>query len=309
MEYNVLNISGGKDSTAMLLLALKEMRPENIICVFADTGNEAQPTYQYIDYLQDILCVEIRRVKADFTEALRRKRELTVPVKWAKSGVSEEKQQRVIEACQPSGNPFLDLCMYYGMFPSAKARFCTKDLKIFPIQNQIYLPLIERGHTIVSWQGVRKEESKSRAKLKEREAISEKVSIYRPLLEWTHEEVFGIHRKYGVEPNPLYKMGFARVGCFPCHFSRKDDLYHIQARFPGEVDRLTEWEILVQRTSRRDDNSNRFFCRKNKRGGFLTAREVFTWSKTTRGGKNFDLFKTAEYQDTDTCESIYGLCE
>lgn len=64
---NILSISGGKDSTAMLLLAI-ERDVEDMMCVFADTGNEHKYTYEYIDYLEQKLGVTINRVKADYKE-------------------------------------------------------------------------------------------------------------------------------------------------------------------------------------------------------------------------------------------------
>lgn len=50
-KCNVISVSGGKDSTAMLTLAV-EQQVENLIAVFADTGHEHPLTYRYVDYLE-----------------------------------------------------------------------------------------------------------------------------------------------------------------------------------------------------------------------------------------------------------------
>lgn len=49
--HNIVSISGGKDSTATLLLAIA-LETENLQAVFADTGNEHEQTNEYLDYLE-----------------------------------------------------------------------------------------------------------------------------------------------------------------------------------------------------------------------------------------------------------------
>ena len=43
IDHNVISFSGGKDSTAMLLLAIERDTPD-LSVVFADTGNEHEQT-------------------------------------------------------------------------------------------------------------------------------------------------------------------------------------------------------------------------------------------------------------------------
>ena len=51
VEHNVISYSDGKDSTAMLLLAI-EQQAEHLQAVFADTGNEHPSTYEYVRYVE-----------------------------------------------------------------------------------------------------------------------------------------------------------------------------------------------------------------------------------------------------------------
>lgn len=276
---NVLSISGGKDSAAMWILAKKELGVE-VMPVFCDTGNEHPLTYEYVDYLENQLG-PVKRIKADFSEKIARKRH-TVQTKWRDEGISEEIIQKALEMLHPTGNPFLDLCIWKGRFPSTKARFCTQELKIIPTLEQIYIPLLEQGDKVISWQGVRAAESTARAKLSEREDTPEGYSINRPLLRWSAREVFDLHKKHKIEPNPLYKLGMGRVGCMPCINANKAELYEIQRRFPEQVKRIAEWERIVSQASKRQRAT--FFFSPDGEGGYDDVYGVVEWSKTAYGG-------------------------
>ena len=41
---------------------------------------------------------------------------------------------------------------------------------------------------------------------------------------WTLKDVVAIHQRHGLNLNPLYGMGFERVGCLPCINSSKNDI-------------------------------------------------------------------------------------
>lgn len=72
---HVVSLSGGKDSTATMLLALEQQSRESLRFVFADTGNEHEATYEYVmDYLQAALDIRIDVVRADFSEEFATKR-------------------------------------------------------------------------------------------------------------------------------------------------------------------------------------------------------------------------------------------
>ena len=118
---NMVSVSGGKDSTATLVLAIALDVP-NLRAVFEDTGHEHQATYDYIGYLEDRTGIQIERVRANFDAQIERKRQY-IDTKWREEGVAEEKIDRALAVLHPTGNPFLDLCLWKGRFPSTKARF------------------------------------------------------------------------------------------------------------------------------------------------------------------------------------------
>ena len=316
MEHNIISVSGGKDSTALLLLAI-ERQAENMQAVFADTGNEHEQTYDYVRYLERATGVSIRWVKADFTARIAGKREYVL-TKWSGKGVAQADIDRAAAALVPTGNPFLDLCIWKGRFPSSKAAFCSEELKRNPIINQVQHPILEAGNDIQSWQGVRRDESLRRSTLPERNLKlthdnGAELWNYRPILDWTAEDTFTMHRKHGIKHNPLYEQGMGRVGCMPCINCRKDELLEISKRFPDAIDRIREWEAAVGAASKRAYST--FFNLESLGPGkeaieYYAAENidaVVQWSKTSRGGKQFDFLRIEN--DGPSCSSIYGLCE
>ena len=352
---HVVSMSGGKDSTACALLALKTHAREEIRFVFADTGNEHPLVYEYLDYLEGRLDIEIVRLKRDFREWWWRRRDyvrdvwpekLVKPVRtqvgtrvvaeFDEDEIDEDGQRKEInydvgifelrpaftreEADAvvaralvtyekgPTGNPYLDLCIIKGRFPSRRAQFCTQFLKTEPL-TEYAIGIIDQGHQVWSWQGVRAEESPGRAKALEFEEVGGGLFNFRPIKHWTAEQVFEAHRAGGVEPNPLYKLGMKRVGCMPCINASKAEISEIFRRFPEQFDRIEEWESLVRLAGKRHNISSFFPAPEDGRAERQgrNIREVIRWAQTTRGGKQFDLIKATE--ELPACSSAYGLCE
>lgn len=355
-RVNLLSISGGKDSTAMLLHAIE--RGVEFRCVFADTGHEHEDTYAYLAYLESRLGVSIQRVKADFTLRIKNKAEY-IRTHWfddlttgregwwiwrgedeapelpyppdnpfrpeergnwiwrrAMAPLSPESAQATVDSALkvlvPTGNPFLDMCIWKGRFPSPKGRFCTDELKTLPITDQVVWPILKSGIGVRSWQGVRREESPRRAKYNPHEQIDFGVWVYRPLLEWNVDEVFAIHRRHDIQANPLYLKGMGRVGCMPCIMCRKGELAEISKRFPEVIERLAHWEKLVSTASKRGSSTffdvrpiadDRYDVDYIRHGVDAAVR----WSRTGRGGRQYDLFD--EFAEIPSCSSHYGLCE
>lgn len=309
----LVSISGGKDSTASLLVAIDQHPYDDIRAVFADTGNEHPATYDAVRYLEQATGVTVEWLKQDFSEAWWRKRDY-IQHKWAGKGVPDADIERALSAMNkgPTGNPFLDLCIIKGRFPSRLAQFCTQFLKTEPLTEHA-MELIDEHGAVESWQGVRANESARRAKLPEREDVGGGLSIFRPILRWTVEDVFACHRRHGIEPNPLYSLGMERVGCFPCINSKKSEVREIASRFPEHIDRIEEWEAAVGAASKRAHST--FFAGANTGDNLTSAqahaqaniRQIVEWSSTTRGGKQYDLMM--ELSDPPACSSSYGLCE
>jgi 3'-phosphoadenosine 5'-phosphosulfate sulfotransferase (PAPS reductase)/FAD synthetase len=307
VKHNIVSVSGGKDSTALLLLAI-ERQTENLQAVFADTGHEHEQTYEYVQYLNDKV-FPIRTIKADFSEQIARKREY-VKNKWPEKGVPQETIDRALQALYPTGNPFLDLCIWKGRFPSTKARFCSEELKRNPIIEQVQIPLLDQGDTIWSWQGVRADESAARRNLPELEEVGGGLWNYRPILKWTAQDCFDMHKKHGIKHNPLYEQGMGRVGCMPCIHARKDELLEISKRFPDEIERVARWEKIVQQASKTGVatllNAGIPSLSNEEAKKANNIYQMVEWSKTSKGRSQYDFLRM---QEGSSCSSIYGLCE
>lgn len=212
---------------------------------------------------------------------------------------------------QASGNPYLDLCMLKGRFPSRKAQFCTQELKTKPLTEYAMWFGDVLDADVWSWQGVRRDESASRRNAKGFEDLTGGIYAFRPIAGWTAQQTVDFVRSHGIELNPLYSQGMNRVGCMPCINASKAELAEISRRFPEHIERIAEWERIVAEVSKRGGAT--FFAMLNGQG--LTTQEisargsihsVVKWARTFRGGRVEDPQWSEE---APLCASSYGLCE
>jgi 3'-phosphoadenosine 5'-phosphosulfate sulfotransferase (PAPS reductase)/FAD synthetase len=195
----IVSVSGGKDSVACLLLALKQYDKKDIVPLFADTNFEHSLTYKYLDYLENKLKVKIEKVKS-------------------------KKYKGVIDCIRDK-----------HMFPSGIRRFCTHNLKLIPIWDFIIENKLESSE---QWLGIRADESVGRNKKygnftdepmdffwinPKVPKILRKMQVRLPIINWTEKDCFKHIRRFGIDCNPLYKMGHGRVGCYPCVISGLKD--------------------------------------------------------------------------------------
>lgn len=282
-DYDIyhVGISGGKDSTAALLWATRESGWDHnrIRATFCDTGNEHRITYDYLAMLSEtVFPIQVIEPPLDFY------------------ALAEKK----------------------GRFPSVKARFCTQQLKIFPSQAYIKAYQII-GLELLLVSGVRRAESKARSELPEFEFDTYYLAdSYRPLIDWSTEDVYAYLSKHNLPRNPLYDYGAQRVGCFPCFMSSKQEMRTIAKHFPERIDMIREAEKRVGK-----ERGSTFFARDKTPEEFRskpfetedgeiiyvpTIDDVAAWSKTAyrkRGGQ-YEM----DFDDPPTvCNSNLGACE
>lgn len=226
-------------------------------------------------------------------------------VRWTNKG-----KRRALSVLYPTGNVFLDLCLWKGRFPSRKAQFCTEELKR-NMAVEFQMELMDQNHTVVSWQGVRRDESFNRKDAKKFERVAPQLYIFRPIVDWTAMQAIQLATLNEILANPLYSMGMGRVGCFPCINANKNELREMAARFPEHMQRIAEWEIAVGKAGKRGFGTfmTDAHTAKDRRVVFndLNIWSRIEWAKTTRGGKQYSLLN--DQNEPNACASSYGLCE
>ncbi|BDB13363.1 phosphoadenosine phosphosulfate reductase family protein [Acidithiobacillus ferrooxidans] len=324
--HHIISLSGGKDSTATLLVALARLPKSAIQPVFADTGNEHPATYEYLNYLESHLGLPITRLTPDFSRQIAEKRRFIAmdrrtgrDKRGAKLRWSNRRKREALAELRPSGNPFLDLCMLKGMFPSNRSRFCTDYLK-----KQVFVSFVDdmaqSGQRVVVWQGIRRDESDKRKNARLFERVGPGFYYFRPLIHWTTAGVFRFLDEKGVRPNPLY-ASLGRVGCAPCVYANKKDLRALFALEDGPaiLDKIRDWETRVSACSKTGRAA--FFHGKELAGARLgkvhplvfwdrhRIDAIKHWSeKPTRfNAGDWDGFEAPEVEFS--CSSEWGLCE
>lgn len=322
---HVVSVSSGKDSQATMQLAIERCGRENCRFVFCDTGNEDSAVFVHLDYLRAALGVVIEVLRADFSEQIAVRRQFIANDRRVKKRLtkkhdergrviersvqmvrySNKAKRRALAVLQPTGNPFLDLCLWKGRFPSRKAQFCTQELKTIPIV-EYQMALVEQGYGVISWQGIRRDESEKRKDAKLMERVGPRLWIFRPIILWTAQQTVDYCLSSGLRVNQLYAEGFDRVGCMPCINCGKKEINNIRLRRPAEIARLAEWERVVGLASKRGESS--FFPNPHREDhlGKRGIHAMVRWAKTSHGGRQTQLF---EETDSAACSSSYGLCD
>lgn len=132
----------------------------------------------------------------------------------------------------------------HNTFPGrVNRRWCTEELKLLPFKAEVDRVREETGDDVTVVLGIRAEESNERALMPERE-FSDFYDcwVWRPIITWTLADVIAEHHRVNVPLNPLYELGFERVGCFPCIKSGKREIRRSSEVAPAAIDRVRQLE-------------------------------------------------------------------
>lgn len=181
-ENIVISFSGGKDSTVTADLTVRALSNPSLVHIFGDTTLEFPLTIEYAKRFRE------NNPKAIFKTA-------------------KNKEQDFYEVCEDIGPP------------ARMLRWCCSMFKTGPITR--VLNSLYRDMDILTFYGIRKNESVSRSKYNRVENNAESVKIQKqkvasPIFYWKDIDVWLYILSEGIDFNDAYRLGYDRVGCWCC---------------------------------------------------------------------------------------------
>ena len=209
-KLHIVSLSGGKDSTAMLLRMLEEGWPVDEI-LFCDTGLEFEGMYHHIDKLEQYIGRPITRLKSAY-----------------------DFEYLLLEHMPKRKNPELFGRKGFS-WAGPKNRWCTAVLKQRVIDR--HLRELAKEYELVQYIGIAADEP-------------QRVRAYRyPLIEWgmTEADCLAYCRERGFYWDGLYDI-FHRVSCWCCPLQSYSELRKLRKHFPDLWEQLRAWDAQTWRT-------------------------------------------------------------
>lgn len=208
-NYHAVSLSGGKDSTCLLLLMIERGMPIDTV-LFADTGMEFPEMYEHLAKVDEYLY----RERGLHITTLRHPKGFEY-LMFDKPVKRSEKWNHIY----PNG---------YG-WSSMRTRWCTGELKIHLIDKEV--KRIKGEYHALHYVGIAADEAQ-RCK-KERY----------PLVEWgiTEAQALQICYNHGFDFGGLYEI-YHRASCWCCPLQRIDELRKLRCHHPELWERLLDMD-------------------------------------------------------------------
>ena len=206
----VVSLSGGKDSTAMLLRMIEEGWPIDYI-IFCDTGIEFEAMYRHLEKLEAYIGREITRLKS-----------------------ARSFEYLFYEYSPKRSNP--ELQQYKGFsWGGPRNRWCTAMLKTRLVDK--FIRELEAEYTVVQYLGIAADEPKR---------VRDKRY---PLVEWgmTEADCLAYCKERGFDWEGLYDI-FRRVSCWCCPLQSLEELRKLRRYFPDLWEKLRYMDAHTWRT-------------------------------------------------------------
>lgn len=219
---HICGISGGKDSSALAVYLRDKVR--DLEFFFCDTGAELPETYEYLTRLEVILGRPIARLNT-------------------RRGFDHWFE------------------VFRGALPSPQMRWCTKNMKIKPIEAWI------GDDPAVSYVAIRVDESNRKGYISTKPNIQTRFPFVEDRVD--REGVMRILADAGIGV-PAYYEWRTRSGCYFCFYQRKAEWIGLADRHPDLFDRAVAIERKVLRDAGIDGDAD--FRSRAMRG------RQYTWS-------------------------------
>ena len=226
-EYRVVALSGGKDSTAMLIGMIERGMPIDCI-LFCDTGLEFPAMYEHIAKLEKDTGMPITRVRAEksFEELM---------------FYAEIKRKPDSAALKKYGPDIRG----YG-WAGPRMRWCTARLKDEPREK--FLREIRKEYDVKEYVGIASDEGYRLERKRNRQD-----GHVHPLVDWgmTEADCLKYCYDHGYDWNGLYGQ-FKRVSCWCCPLQPLPELRQLYHNHRELWEQLKTWDKMTWRSFRAD---------------------------------------------------------
>lgn len=208
IEQLVVSFSGGKDSTVISDLVVKELAEPRVVHIYGDTTLEFPLSYEYKD-------------------RFKKNNPLTI------LKVAKNKEQVFYDVCDDIGPP------------ARMMRWCCTMFKTGPITR--VLNSLYREQNILTFYGIRKSESLSRSKYDRvstgADVKIQKQTVAAPIFYWSDLQVWLYILSEGIDFNDAYRLGYDRVGCWCCPNNNTRAQFLAKIYMPEEYKKWREYLI------------------------------------------------------------------
>lgn len=260
----IVAFSGGKDSIACFLHLLDLGIPKDKIELWhhdidgaGETFMDWEITHDYCRKFAEAFGVQIyfSYKEGGFKGEMLRNNQKTAPIFF-------EDENHTLKSVGGVLGKLSTRLKFPQVSADLKVRWCSAYLKIdvctVALNNQERF----RGIKTVVISGERGEESPNRAKyavlepdradLRDGKKYQRYIDRWRPVRDWTEEQIWEIIKRYKVRAHPAYYLGWGRVSCKFCIFGNANQFasaYHIS---PGQGDQIILYEEEFGTTIKRN---------------------------------------------------------
>ena len=247
----IIAFSGGKDSLACLLYLLFNLRVP---------AHRLELWHHLIDGdggegLMDWPCTE------SYCTAIARHLGVTIRFSWREGGFEREMNRNNtptapvvfedgdgnLRSTTPDQERRLTRLKFPQVGEIKYGRYCSPLMKM-DVAKKCFThdPRFDRGNFLLV-SGERREESKNRAgylELEPHSCFSEARRVYqwRPVIDWTEEQVWEIIQRHSIRPHPAYQLGWGRVSCMLCIFGNPDQWASARRIAPARFAKVAQYE-------------------------------------------------------------------